>query len=55
VTQAGPLLVALLGATSYTYAEVTDDEQMENWLARTCAFEFYGGVQTNRIQRWTVV
>ncbi len=31
--------------TAYTYAEVTADEQMENWLgAHMRAFEFYGGV-----------
>jgi transposase len=45
VTQAGHLFVAVLGASSYTYAEVTADEQMENWLgAHMRAFEFYGGV-----------
>jgi transposase len=39
------LFVAVLGASSYTYAEVTADEQMENWLgAHIRAFEFYGGV-----------
>ena len=43
--QAGHLFVAVLGASSYTYAEVTGDEQMENWLgAHMRAFEFYGGV-----------
>jgi transposase len=45
ITQAGHLFVAVLGASSYTYAEVTADEQMENWLgAHMRAFEFYGGV-----------
>ena len=45
VTQAGHLFVGVLGASSYTYAEVTDDEQMDNWLgAHMRAFEFYGGV-----------
>jgi transposase len=44
-TQAGHLFVSVLGASSYTYAEVTSDEQMENWLgAHMRAFEFYGGV-----------
>jgi transposase len=39
------LFVGVLGASSYTYAEVTADEQMENWLgAHMRAFEFYGGV-----------
>jgi len=41
--QEGHLFVAVLGASSYTYAEVTSDEQMENWLgAHMRAFEFYG-------------
>jgi transposase len=44
-TQKGHLFVAVLGASSYTYAEVTADEQMNNWLgAHMRAFEFYGGV-----------
>ncbi len=44
-TQEGHLFVAVLGASSYTYAEVTADEQMESWLgAHMRAFEFYGGV-----------
>jgi len=44
-TQGGHLFVAVLGASSYTYAEVTADEQMANWLgAHMRAFEFYGGV-----------
>jgi transposase len=44
-TQKGHLFVAVLGASSYTYAEVTSDEQMDNWLgAHMRAFEFFGGV-----------
>lgn len=44
-TKAGHLFVAVLGASSYTYAEVTHDEQMENWLgAHMRTFEFFGGV-----------
>lgn len=38
------LFVAVLGFSSYTYAEVTADEQMESWLgAHMRALEFYGG------------
>ena len=39
------LFVAVLGASSYTYAEATADEQMISWLtAHMRAFEFFGGV-----------
>ena len=39
------LFVAVLGASSYTYAEATADEQLVNWLtAHMRAFEFFGGV-----------
>ena len=39
------LFVAVLGASSYTYAEATRDQQMESGFRRTStAFEFYGGV-----------
>jgi transposase len=39
------LFVAVLGASSYTYAEATSDEQMINWLsAHMRGFEFFGGV-----------
>ena len=39
------LFVAVLGASSYTYAEATRDQQMESWIqAHVHAFEFYGGV-----------
>jgi transposase len=39
------LFVAVLGASSYTYAEATADEQMINWLsAHMRTFEFLGGV-----------
>ena len=35
----------MLGASSYTYAEATRDEQMINWLtAHMRAFEFFGGL-----------
>jgi transposase len=44
VSQAS-LFVAVLGASSYTYAEATRDQQMESWIqAHAHAFEFYGGV-----------
>lgn len=43
VTQA-PLFVSALGASSYTYAEATPNQQMEHWLqVQRNAFEFYGG------------
>src|SRR6202167_4879561 len=39
------LFVAVLGASSYTYAEATRDQQTEAWIqAHVHAFEFYGGV-----------
>jgi len=39
------LFVAVLGASSYTYAEATRGQQMESWIqAHVRAFEFYGGV-----------
>lgn len=39
------LFVAALGASSYTWAEATRDQQMESWLqAHMHAFEFWGGV-----------
>jgi len=42
---AGHLFVAVLGASSYTYAEATSDEQLTNWIgAHVRAFEFYQGV-----------
>jgi|SRR5690349_1222352 transposase len=40
-----PLFVATLGASSYTYAEATRDQQMESWLgAHARAFEYCGGI-----------
>ena len=43
-TTAAPLFVSALGVSSYTYAEVTANQQMENWLkVQMNAFEFYGG------------
>lgn len=43
--QAGHLFVAVLGASSYTYAEATADEQLTNWIAAHMrALEFFGGV-----------
>jgi transposase len=39
------LFVATLGASSYTWAEATRDQQMESWLrAHIHAFEYWGGV-----------
>jgi transposase len=38
------LFVSALGVSSYTYAEVTWNQAMENWLkVQMNAFEFYGG------------
>jgi len=43
--QAGHLFVAVLGASSYTYAEATSDEQLANWIAaHVRALEFFNGV-----------
>lgn len=43
--QAAHLFVAVLGASSYTYAEATLNEQLPNWIgAHVRAFEFFGGV-----------
>ena len=40
-----PLFVAALGASSYTWAEATRDQQMESWLgAHMHAFDHWGGV-----------
>jgi transposase len=39
------LFVAVLGASSYTYADATPDEQLASWIgAHVRAFEFYQGV-----------
>ena len=41
------LFVAVLGASSYTYAEATRDQQLEAWIqAHIHALEFFGGVPT---------
>ena len=38
------LFLAVLGASSYTYAEVFENERMESFLtAHVHAFEFFGG------------
>ncbi len=38
------LFVAVLGASSYTYAEATGDQQMEAWIqAHVHSLEFFGG------------
>jgi transposase/ankyrin repeat protein len=43
--QQAHLFVAVLGASSYTYAETTADEQLASWIgAHVRAFEFYEGV-----------
>lgn len=39
------LFVAVLGASNYTYAEVTRNQELESWIgAHVRAFEFFGGV-----------
>jgi transposase len=39
------LFVAALGASSYTYAEATRDQQMEAWLRmHVAAFDYFGGI-----------
>jgi transposase len=39
------LFVSVLGASSYTYAEATGDQQLEAWIqAHVHALEFFGGV-----------
>ena len=39
------LFVAVLGASSYTFAEATETEQLSDWVeAHVHAFEFFGGV-----------
>jgi len=43
--QQAHLFVAVLGASSYTYAEATADEQLASWIgADVRAFKFYQGV-----------
>src|SRR5262249_48599529 len=43
--QQAHLFVAVMGASSYTYAEATADEQLASWIgAHVRAFEFYQGV-----------
>jgi transposase len=40
-----PLFVAVLGASSYTYAEATRDQQLEAWIqSHIHALEYFGGV-----------
>jgi transposase len=41
---AAPLFVAVLGASSYAYAELTSDQQLPNWIgAQVRTFEYLGG------------
>jgi transposase len=40
-----PLFVATLGASSYTYAEIARNQQLDSWIqVNMHALEFYGGV-----------
>ena len=42
---AAQLFVAVLGASSYTYAEATQTQSLPDWTASHCrAFRFFGGV-----------
>ncbi len=44
-THQAPLFVATLGASSYTWAEATRDQQMESWLrGHVHAFEHFRGI-----------
>jgi hypothetical protein len=46
------LFVAALGASSYTWAEATRDQQMEAWLhAHMHAFDYWGGVPALAVGR----
>ena len=52
--QQAHLFVAVLGASSYTYAEVTPDEQLASWIgAHVRAFEFVpsGGCRKTTVFR----
>jgi transposase len=41
---AAPLFVAVLGASSYAYAELTGDQRLPNWIgAQVRTFEYLGG------------
>jgi hypothetical protein len=43
--QQAHLFVAVMGASSYTYAEATPEEQLASWIgAHVRAFEFYQGL-----------
>ena len=43
-TRPAAIFVSALGASSYTYAEAVEDQQMANWLkVQMNALEFYGG------------
>jgi transposase len=45
-TQQAHLFVGVLGASSYTYAETTADEQLASWIgAHIRAFEFFQSVE----------
>ena len=44
-TRKAHLFVAVLGASNYTYAEATNSEGLEDWIAvHANAFEYFGGV-----------
>ena len=44
-TTQAPLFVAAIGASSYTYAEVARNQQLDSWIqVNIHALEFYGGV-----------
>jgi hypothetical protein len=51
-TQQAHLFVAVLGASSYAYAEGTPDEQLASWIgAHVRAFEFFQGVPKLVVRR----
>ena len=40
------VLVAVMGASYYTYAEATNSQKLEDWvMSHARFFEFFGGVQ----------
>src|ERR1039457_251582 len=44
-TQPAAVFVAVLGASSYTFAEATTGQDLRNWIgSHIRAFEFFGGV-----------
>ena len=49
--QQAHLFVAVLGASSYTYAEATSDEQLANWIGASAPRHSGQGVRANAFGR----